>query len=1011
MRYAICLWAACLLGNNFAIGQTLSDRYSKTFDSLNIAANFSAAFQVATDWDMAAKELHGDNSLEKAETLGKLATAKRNLGALDEADSLLHRAIGIVESLPATNTAVHADLLAGLSRVRQNMGKNEEAVPYIRQSLAIRKEIFGETDRRTVASQSALAAALLRVSATEEAEQILKSTILICEQKHATETFEYANVLQNYAKLLSSLGRFNRAWSIFRECLVLRKKMAGDQSFEYWSTLFSYCSSLIAGGNFDDLTPLLEQEKNLNAKLFGEKKSTNYLSSIQLRGAALMAMRLYDEAIVSFEEAKQLVVEMSKKNSPFYSNFCYNIGLAYDAKNQFARADSAYLEALQIERAISGTQSSNYLIYLLGRANMLARWDKTMESAALLEEVTPYFMNNREHIYYYYYLQAKADLALGQNDIKGGIAICDSVLQTVPEKFGPYYDLMSTFFEKKMVALFDHEFPAEGVLVLDDFIRVIEYQFFSKYALLTDEERFNDFKGYTFGIHLLANAAFSHPEIATEGRLLNMQLFAKNMLESTARKILTYIQNEDNPTLMDDYNNWVDVYEQLSDAYQNAPKEGSEESNALKNLEKENAALEKKLSAHGIPMIRKTPNVEWTDIRDALVEGECAIDVLRFQLREDGWFRDTILYAFSIIKPGATHPELVFLENGNELESFVAGQFQREITRKKDLSPILYEKLWAPVAAHLDGVSTLYFSPDGIFHKLNLNTLRKPDGAYLLDQLSIIQVTNLRFITERSAVSSGLEPGFAALFGNPAFTSEMKGTAASDNTASPSLTYRDLTTEAGGDLKLMPLPGSEREVKNIAQKLAGKKWETQVFAGEAASEDTLKRLKSPKVLHIATHGYFFNSEKKTDATGFASNWVGKNPALRSMLFFAGAEDAIAGKQTRRNDGILTAFEAAVLRLDGTELVVLSACNTGLGKIQNGEGVYGLQRAFRIAGAKSLIMSLWEVEDAATALLMTTFYENWTAGMSKTEAFRKAQTALKAKYPQPFYWGSFILVNG
>jgi len=200
-------------------------------------------------------------------------------------------------------------------------------------------------------------------------------------------------------------------------------------------------------------------------------------------------------------------------------------------------------------------------------------------------------------------------------------------------------------------------------------------------------------------------------------------------------------------------------------------------------------------------------------------------------------------------------------------------------------------------------------------------------------------------------------------------------------------------------------------VKSIAKKLTGKNWQTSVFSGASASEDTLKQVKSPKVLHIATHGYFLNPEAKPNAAPFAGSRTGKNPALRSMLFFAGAEDAIAGKNTGRNDGILTAFEAAVLHLDGTELVVLSACNTGLGKIQNGEGVYGLQRAFRIAGARSLIMSLWEVEDAATALLMNAFYENWTSGMPKPEAFRKAQLTLKKKYPQPFYWGSFILVNG
>jgi len=312
-----------------------------------------------------------------------------------------------------------------------------------------------------------------------------------------------------------------------------------------------------------------------------------------------------------------------------------------------------------------------------------------------------------------------------------------------------------------------------------------------------------------------------------------------------------------------------------------------------------------------------------------------------------------------------------------------------------------------PVAAHLNGVSTLYFSPDGIFHKINLSTLRKPDGSYLVDNLVLVQVTNLRHILERSPENAGMEPGVAALFGNPAFGNAAisgPGDAVDQN-------YRDVVEESGGYFKLTPLPGSKREVEQIAQKLSAQKWQPVVFTGAQATEDTLKKCKNPKVLHIATHGYFLNAEKKTDTPGFASPAAAQNPALRSMLFFTGAENTLNGHPADRNDGILTAFEAAVLPLDGTELVVLSACNTGLGKIQNGEGVYGLQRAFRIAGAKSLIMSLWEVEDKATELFMTHFYDNWTSGMSKTAAFRKAQQTLKAKYPQPFYWGSFVLVNG
>ncbi len=1004
---AICFIACC--GISTISGQSLADRYSGTFDSLIIAARYEPALALAVNWEKSAQSEFGERSLERALALVKIATVKRSTERLSEADSLLGVAANIAESLDAVHTIVYADILSAISRVRQNQGKNEEAVAFIRKATDIKKDVLGPTDRRTIGSLNALSAALLRISANEEAAEILKNTITLCEEKKETNSTEYANLLQNYAKMLGATGRFNKAWSTFRDCLMLRKSISGDQSFEYWSTLFNYCSSLIAGGNLEALQPLLEEEKRLNKKLFSGGQTTNVLSSLQLRGAAQMSMRVYDEAIITFSEAKQVVVGMSKKESPFYANFCYNLGLAYDATYQFEKADTAFQEALIVQSKIAGKSSMNYLIYLLGRAQMLVRSGKTAESAALLNEVEPFFNEIQDNVYYYYFLQAKSDLALNQNQLAAGIAICDTALMSIPEKYGPYHDLISTFQEKKMTALFDNDQPREGMMVLDDYNKVVEYLFFTKYALLTDEERLKELEGYTFGLNMLANGAYQQPEIGAAARLMDMQLFAKNMLESTTRKILFNIQNTADPAVLSDYNNWEDAYEQLSDAYQNVSVSiTNEDSLYLKNLEAEVAVWEKKLSAYGVAVIRNEEHTSWTDIRDALRTGECAIDVYRFPFRQKGWFTDTAIYAISIIKPGATRPELVFLENGNEIESFAAGQYQSEISRKKEVSAAVYEKMWAPVAAHLAGVSTLYFSPDGIFHKINLNTLRQPDGSYLVDQLTLVQVTNLRHLLHRTPDNTGLEPGTAVLFGNPAFGG---GLVAEQAPATTDQNYRDILEEAGGNFKLTPLPGSKREVEQIGQKLSAKKWLPVIFTGTQATEDTLKKCKNPKVLHIATHGYFLNTEKRTDVTGFASAAAAKNPAMRSMLFFAGAENTLNGQAANRNDGILTAFEAAVLPLDGTELVVLSACNTGLGKIQNGEGVYGLQRAFRIAGAQSLIMSLWEVEDKATELFMNQFYQHWTSGMSKTAAFRKAQLALKAKYPQPFYWGSFVLVNG
>ena len=210
---------------------------------------------------------------------------------------------------------------------------------------------------------------------------------------------------------------------------------------------------------------------------------------------------------------------------------------------------------------------------------------------------------------------------------------------------------------------------------------------------------------------------------------------------------------------------------------------------------------------------------------------------------------------------------------------------------------------------------------------------------------------------------------------------------------------------------LQPLPGSRREVNNIDKLLRKNGWQTTVLTGREATASAVKTAQSPTVLHLATHGYFWENLRNKELP-FGAGYAKEEPMLRTMLFFAGAQNTIQQKTTaaQADDGILSAFEAQNLRLDGTELVVLSACNTGAGVVKTGEGVFGLQRALKVAGAQNLLLSLWSVDDQVTQLMMSTFYAQWLSGQSRPTAFRAAQETVRAKYPQPFYWGAFFLVE-
>ena len=182
-----------------------------------------------------------------------------------------------------------------------------------------------------------------------------------------------------------------------------------------------------------------------------------------------------------------------------------------------------------------------------------------------------------------------------------------------------------------------------------------------------------------------------------------------------------------------------------------------------------------------------------------------------------------------------------------------------------------------------------------------------------------------------------------------------------------------------------------------------------------ATEAKLKSDKAPSLMHIATHGYFLQDEdRRQSAFGVSVESATENPLLRSGLMLANAGATVSGQRMpnleSNDNGVLTAYEAMNLSLEGTELVVMSACETGLGDIRSGEGVYGLQRAFQVAGADAMIMSMWKVDDAATQMLMTSFYSNWIKLGNKQKAFREAQLQLMTKYKDPYYWGSFVMMG-
>ncbi len=210
------------------------------------------------------------------------------------------------------------------------------------------------------------------------------------------------------------------------------------------------------------------------------------------------------------------------------------------------------------------------------------------------------------------------------------------------------------------------------------------------------------------------------------------------------------------------------------------------------------------------------------------------------------------------------------------------------------------------------------------------------------------------------------------------------------------------------------LPKTKYEIENISRILQDKNFETKIYTGKSATEESFKDLSGtePNIIHLATHGFYYPMPKNQELNHVSINnevsSVINNPLFRSGLLMAGANQV--NKAFGSSDGILTAFEISKIDLHNVDLVVLSACETALGDLKGSEGVFGLQRAFKLAGVNSIIMSLWKVSDEQTSELMQLFYKFYVSGNSKQKSLSMAQKQLSLKYKNPFDWAAFCIVE-
>jgi CHAT domain-containing protein len=464
------------------------------------------------------------------------------------------------------------------------------------------------------------------------------------------------------------------------------------------------------------------------------------------------------------------------------------------------------------------------------------------------------------------------------------------------------------------------------------------------------------------------------------GQLYDLQIMTKGIILNASHKMKQRILDGNDDALKAAYRQW----ELLKTALANELKNETANPSSIVDLEQEIEQLEVQLSRQSANFKRGfvVEKSSWTDIQKKLKPGEAAIEMVRFV--------DGLIYGALVITSETKDQPVLAIVKSKEnryLEKEYYKQYLNAIEFKVTDS-ISYNVYWRPIITvikqHLpkgQKPTRIYYSPDGIYNQINLNTLfDTEEGKYLIDQVELFQLTNTRELTEDTQHEfKNLK--HAILVGRPSYS----------------------LNKNNNNNQFIDLQGTEVEVDKIGTLLKQKKISTTVYKGVAASEHAVKQLQPHAILHLATHGFFDQHNEETAVTNALVRTL-----LNSGVVLAGSNHP---QTVEHGDGILTAYEALSLNLDATQLVVLSACQTGLGEFHPGEGVYGLRLALRAAGAQASIMSLWKVDDEATQELMTTFYRIWlTKKNGMRQSFRVAQQQLRKAYPHPYFWGSFVLVG-
>ena len=839
---------------------------------------------------------------------------------------------------------------------------------------------------------------------------------------------EYATSLNNLAVDYSHLGDYNKAVELGTMAMEIQRKTLGENHPDYATSLSNLASSYSSLGNYNKAIELGTQAINIRKKTLGENHP-DYATSLSNLASLYSDLGDYNKAIEIGTKATDIHKHALGENHPNYANSLNNLANYYNYLGNYNKAIEIRIQAMNIRKEALGESHPDYAMSLnclasdyssLGDDNKAVELGtKAMEiQRKTLGENHPEYATSLNNLADYY-----ADLGNYNKAIEVGTQAMNIRKEALGEEHPDYASSLSN------LALYNYRCRnyQEAYRLLSKSIRTRKHIVLSMFKGATNRTRQTFWNKNNAEFEYFPSICLKAHDQERNGELYDYSaLFTKGLLLTAETNARDVVLESGDTALVKLFDALQSVHIMLNKQYEKPIAERTLNCDSLENVaELMERELIKSSKAYGD--FTRSLTITWKDVKNELADGDVAIEFISTPFLDN----DSVMYIALALKKGYPEPKLIPLFEEKTL---------KELSNDNpNDAQQLFHLVWNPLLSELEGTRNVYFSPSGALYNIGIENLPISAAERMSDRFNMYRLSSTRLLALHPHSTSERK---AALFGGLDYEMSPQDVASNNLKNAYHSEFIAQNRDASADFMerggFGALPFSLKEVKSASKLLEANGYECHLFEGKDGTEEAFKSLsgKKVKVVHLSTHGAFVpkkeakNTKQKNnfrfirfdDAAPQAQE---EDQSLtRSFLVMAGGNmlknyDSIP---EGIDDGILTAQEIAHTDLRGCDLVVLSACETALGDITN-EGVMGLQRGFKKAGANTILMSLWKVDDQASSLLLTKFYENLLSKkMPKIDALKKAQDYVrnyeievegkKEKiFSDPKFWTSFILLDG